>query len=200
MNTPVKDRPGIGPGGWIVAGLSFIPLIGVPLGLAAIIWGLISNRRGAKIVALLGLGGILCTVAIYGSLFYFGFHQRGGIYDDLRGQMATSEMNQLVPYIELYKQQNGHYPAKLEDIQPLIPPNTAVMITDPTDLKMSADGPRSFFYEPSGDDHYLLRGVGVDGQAFTADDILPVAMPRTGLLLERAPAPAAPVTAPEKSS
>jgi len=46
-----------------------------------------------------------------------------------------------------------------------------------------------FYYERSGDAHYYLRGVGNDGKAFTADDILPnieqTENSKIGLLLQK---------------
>ncbi|MES2835589.1 MAG: hypothetical protein V4707_12875 [Pseudomonadota bacterium] len=185
-----SSSQGAGCGPYVVAGLSFIPLIGVLFGLGAIIWGAVTWRRGGKWVVLLGALGILFTIGIYSALFYFGFVQRGGVYDGLRAQLAVSQLNQLVPYVELYKQQNGRYPASLKDVAGVIPPNTPVMINDPSHVDVST--PREFFYQQFGDDHYYLRGLGLDGQPFTADDILPEAMPATGLLIEAQPAPIEP--------
>ena len=89
---------------YILAAVSFIPLLGLPFGLAALIWGILERRkRGAKIVALIASAGMLCTVAIYGALFYFGFVQRGGVYDEMRRQLAVNTLSTLVSEVEFYR-------------------------------------------------------------------------------------------------
>ena len=95
---PYPDQPpAVGCAGYVVGGLSFIPLVGVLFGIVAIIWGLV--RRAWALVGL-GAGGILFTVALYGALFYYGFHQRGGTYDKLREQLAATMLNSAVKDIE----------------------------------------------------------------------------------------------------
>ena len=96
-----NSRPPVG--GYILAGVSFIPLIGVLFGLVAIIWGLATRRRGGLRVALIGAAGICFTIFIYSALFYFGFFQRGGLYDGLRTRMAQDSLNELVKSVEFYK-------------------------------------------------------------------------------------------------
>lgn len=185
----MEDRKAIGVGAFVVAGVSFVPLLGVLPGLIAVIWGLVSNRKGAKLVALLGAAGIMVTIALYGSLFYFGFAQRGGVYDGLRTQLAGTQLNQLVPIVETYKLRHGAYPSTLDDLAKDIPANSAVSIFDASGHDPTK--PRKFFYEPAGEGHYYLRGVGEDGQPFTADDILPDVtggLDGLGLLIERQPA------------
>jgi hypothetical protein len=81
---------------FIVAGLSFIPLIGALFGLIAIAWGLVKRKSGGRKLALIGTTGIAFSFIIFGSLFYFGFVQRGGIYDNLRVKLAQSGLNSLV--------------------------------------------------------------------------------------------------------
>src|SRR5258708_37356009 len=66
---------------YVLGGMSFIPLLGVPLGLIAIVIGLIKKTKGP---ALLGLGGIVFSMLLYGSLFYFGFVAKTGPYAELR--------------------------------------------------------------------------------------------------------------------
>jgi hypothetical protein len=92
---------------FVIGGLSFIPLLGIPFGIAALIWGLTTKKIGGKKLALLGGAGILVTLALYGSLFYFGFAKRGGIYDELRARLAQNSLNTLVQAVEFYKVQHG---------------------------------------------------------------------------------------------
>jgi hypothetical protein len=172
-------------GAFVLGGLSFIPLLGVPLGIAVIIWGLVTKKIGAKKLALIGLGGILSSVLLYGGLFYFGFVQRGGIYDSLRVRLAQSMLTSLVPAIEYYKIQHGGYPLDLDTLRKSLPKDSFISVSDPTDVRQ----PKNFYYERVGNDHYYLRSVGPDGEPFTADDILPEIDQATsknlGLLLDR---------------
>ena len=47
---PAPRPPSIHPAAYVLAGISFIPLLGLPFGLAAVIWGLVCRRkRGGKI-------------------------------------------------------------------------------------------------------------------------------------------------------
>lgn len=181
-----KDR--LGAPAYVVAGLSFIPLLGFFIGIAAVIWGLVTPKRGGKLLAAIGAGGMAFTVAVYGGLFYFGFVQRGGIYDHLRLQLAQSQLNRLVPVIEFYKVGSGSYPESLEQLAALQPKDSMIFVYDPSDKNFGAT-PRYFFYQRVDADHYYLRSVGPDGLPFTADDIVPQVDPKfagkTGLLLEK---------------
>ena len=42
---------------FVIGGLSFVPLVGVLFGLAAIVWGLIARKRGGGKLALVGAAG-----------------------------------------------------------------------------------------------------------------------------------------------
>ncbi len=156
------------------------------------IWGLTTKKIGGKKLALLGGAGILVTLALYGSLFYFGFAKRGGIYDELRTRLAQNSLNTLVQAVEFYKVQHGSYPESLKALQESLPKDSLVFVNDPTDVKVSGK-PRYFYYERVGTDHYYLRGVGPDGLPFTSDDILPQVQltpgSKLGLLIERAEQP-----------
>jgi hypothetical protein len=171
---------------FIVGGLSFIPGIGILFGIAAVIWGLVSKKEGGRTLALTGAGGIVFSCLIYIGLFYFGFVQRGSIYDVLRAQLARTTLNSCVPAIELYKVQHGNYPESLEELRASLPKESFAVVYDPTIVKLGE--PQSyFFYQRVGTDHYYLRSVGPDGAPFTADDIVPQidnTNGKLGLLLE----------------
>ncbi len=138
-------------------------------------------------VALGCLGALVVAVALmFVALFYFGFAQRGGVYDGLRAQLAQGQLNQLVPYIELYRTQRGGYPNSLEQVAEIIPSNVPVMIYDASIVQVGP-GSRLYHYERVGDDHYVLRSAGQDGVPFTDDDIVPDGFSDggVGLLLNR---------------
>jgi hypothetical protein len=182
-NPELKDRLGVAP--FVLSGLSFIPLVGAPLGIICVLWGLVTKKSGGRKLAGIGAAGIAFTVALFGALFYFGFVQRGGVYDDLRKRLAQSELNSLVPVIETYKLQFGRYPETLDDVKERLPKETFETIYDPRYVGQK----RKFYYERVGDDHYYLRGVGPAGVPFSKDDIAPQIPTapggKLGLLTER---------------
>jgi hypothetical protein len=157
---------------FVIGGMSFIPLVGVLFGIIAIVWGLVTKKLGGKRLAAIGAGGISLTIIIYGALFYFGFAQRGGVYDDLRAKLAQSTINSLVPSIEFYKTQNEKYPESLKVLKESLPKDAFVTVFDPSVVALGGE-PRYFFYERVGEDHYYLRGLGPDGKPFTGDDVVP---------------------------
>jgi Type II secretion system (T2SS), protein G len=171
MDSPaIENDKKLGAFPYVIGGLSYIPLIGVLFGIIAIVWGSSTKRKGGKTLALVGAGGIGFTILVYGSLAYFSM-QSGGVFEKLRGQLAQTQLNQLVQSIEFYKIAHGTYPTSLEELQKATP-NTLTFIHDP--MQMAPAGqPKYFYYERVGTDHYYLRGIGMDGQPFTADDIVP---------------------------
>ncbi len=120
--------------------------------------------------------GISLTIIIYGTLFYKGFVERGGVFDELRSQMAQPMLTDLIKSIEYYKLQEGTYPEKLEELIPESQqqPQSFIMIYDPTHIDLKMKEPRLFYYEliNQGRNYYLLS-TGPDGLAFTEDDIHP---------------------------
>lgn len=172
----------------VIGGMSFIPLVGVLFGLIAIIWGGTTNKQGGKRLAAIGVGGVCFTIVLYGALFYFGFMKRGGAYDDMRLRIAQGTLNAVVPEIEFYKTQNGKYPESLKVLKESLPKGSFVSVFDPTLVKLGEEQ-KYFFYERVGEDHYYLRGAGVDGTPFTDDDIVPQITPvpngKIGLLIKR---------------
>jgi len=184
-NTERRGKLGVAP--FVVSGLSFIPLVGVLFGVISIVWGLFTKKPGGRILAGIGAAGIAFTVVLYGALFYFGFVQRGGVYDELRNKAAQYTINSLVPAIEMYKIQFGHYPESLDELKNSLPSNSLVVIYDPRFVR--AGEPHKFYYERVDDNHYYLRGVGPDGVPFSKDDIVPqiptASEGKLGLLLER---------------
>jgi hypothetical protein len=163
---------------YVVGGMSFIPLIGVIFGLVAIIWGFKIKHLKLKIV---GFSGILFTVVIYGALGYFGFVQKGGVYDDLRVNLAQSQMTTVVQALELYKVQNGQYPESLKILEDSLSENSFVFLYDPT--LMSLAGKQFFYYKIISENQYHVRALGRDGELNTEDDVFPSPIDNVGLVV-----------------
>jgi hypothetical protein len=159
---------------FVVGGLAFIPLLGVLFGVIAIIWGLSAWRRGGKKLALVGAAGIGVTIVLYGALFYFGFAQRGGVYDDLRTKLAQNNLNSLVQSVEFYKLGHGEYPDSLETLKASLQKGSleSLYVTDPR-ISSVGKGDQYFYYRKVDADHYYLRGVAPDGKPFSPGALVP---------------------------
>jgi hypothetical protein len=163
-------------GAYILAGLSFIPLIGVPFGIFAIIWGLSAGRSGGKRAAAIGAAGIAFTFAVYGSLYYFGVVQRGGIYDDLRTKLAQSCLDSAVKSVEFYRQAKGSYPDSMDVLARSMPDQSfdRVCLADPRlDRSPRIGGTEFFNYKKIDDSHYYLRALSPDGKPFAPGALVP---------------------------
>lgn len=168
-----KEKLGCAP--YAIGGASFIPLLGVPLGLVAIVWGLVKIKAGGVKLAIIGACGILFTIALYGTLFYKGFVEEGGIYDDLKGQMAQSLVNDLIKNIEYYKLENGHYPKKLEELLPEKQNQASFTFIYEPFMRLNNLQPKPFNYGViDGGEHYYLFSSGPDGVPGSTDDIYPI--------------------------
>lgn len=154
---------------YIVSGLSFIPLIGVFAGLIVILFGAIGKYKN-KILIIIGACGILFSIILYSSLFYFGFKHRGGTFDDLTVQMADHQLTDIVKEIEYYKIQYDVYPDSLNRLDTK---NSFVFINDPILQKIDMKNKNPLYYYQVSDSGYYLFSVGFDGKPFTNDDILP---------------------------
>jgi len=157
---------------YVIGGLSFIPILGVLFGIIAITWGLVTKKLGGKKLSIIGACGISVTIIVCSCIVYFDHMVRGGMFGDLRAQLAETTIHQVVQAIEFYKIQNGTYPDSLKTLRDSLPQNSMVFVHDPTDVKEGGE-PRNFYYEVVDEGHYYLLSVGPDGQPFTQDDILP---------------------------
>lgn len=145
--------------GWVFGGLSFIPSIGVLFGVIAIIIGAKKKNKGQ---IFLGITGILVTVILYGSLYYFGFVAKTGPYADLKIQLASQIINTDAGQILVYKNKNGKLPTKLSDLGTPSQANFFSTI-DPWMTEI--------IYSVKSDGTFELISAGPDKILSTADDI-----------------------------
>src|SRR3989344_6747086 len=166
----------------VLGAISFIPLIGFFIGIFAIIVGIVDIKKNKSKLGLLGLIlgilGIFITIGLYGSLFYFGFVQRGGVYDDLRSQMESdNNLPNAVNAIEAYKARFGKYPNTIEDLKQIS--NDPLIFIDQMQLVKKVSNPNEtnneglYFYYQNNGETYVVFSKGIDGQPFTEDDIYP---------------------------
>lgn len=161
---------------YVLGFCSFIPLVGVLLGILSIVFGALKFKSGGWKLVLLGVGGILFTVGLYGAMFLFMFSGKNNMMSDMQQQMAKGNLRQCVMELEFYRQVHGQYPDKLEDPVDAKRPFAGGMVSflDQTGGFPNSMKAQLFYYEktPDGTGYYLL-GRGPDGEPFTADDILP---------------------------
>jgi len=151
---------------YLVGVICLIPLIGAIAGVVLIILGIAHYKD--RVFVFIGAFGIIFTVVVYGSLFYFS--QNSDLAKSGFAQMAQSEINDLVKDIEFYKMQHGTYPDSLKQ---LVDKNSTISIYDVSqwDSKTGKDLPL-YHYEKTGN-KYLLCSPGLDGIMNTTDDIYP---------------------------
>lgn len=161
-SNPVKERQPIL---WfIVAGIGYIPLVGIPFGLASTIRGIITVKsHGIKLLVVALVSFIPMTIA-YSSLFYMAA-QKGGIFSKLDVQMKEHLLAQAVPSIEMHKVKTGKYP---ESVKELFDETSIKFISD------SAGNMHAGYYYVKMDSGYVLGNVGDDSLQGTADDVVPI--------------------------
>lgn len=144
--------------------LGLIPLIGFFAGLVFLILG-IAKYRDRKLM-LIGIGGMLFSIILYSSLYYYGFKSAAG--KKLWAEMAQMQLNTLIKNVEFYKIENGQYP---DSLQQLIDRDEFVNISDPL-RSINMEKNTEYNYKNLGS-RYLLFSSGIDGITNTKDDIYP---------------------------
>ncbi len=171
MSTEANNKHGVG--AFILAAMSFIPLIGVFIGIICIVMAVMGKKSNAKWIGGLGLAGIMFSVVLYGTLFYKMFNDDE--FTDLFQQQAVSSMTSLVRHIEYYKLQNGAYPESMAALREELTEGDMVLTMDVSAGFHVEGQPRDYYYEVVNDgSNYLLFGAGKDATPFTEDDIFPM--------------------------
>ncbi len=123
-------------------------------------------RYKDKWLTIIGVFGIVWTLAFYSTLFYWGSHSTTA--QKAFGEISKMQMRRLVKDIEFYKLAHGRYPDKLgqlredDQLAPIADPAKGLKIT----------GLSYYNYERVGD-HYHLFSSGPDGIPGTKDDLYP---------------------------
>jgi hypothetical protein len=162
------EKPPYNRGWW-----SLLPLIGGIHGIIMIVNG-IFRYKDTK-YALLGLGGILVTVAVYAPLVYKS--RQGTAFVD----MSKMQLNGLVKEIEFYKLQNGTYPDSLEQLDIK---DGFTSIHDP--ILNIKDNDKYNYHKIRN--KYTLFSSGLDQIPNTSDDIYPslsIDTSKIGLIIKR---------------
>jgi hypothetical protein len=132
-----------------VAGLAFVPVLGLFFGAGAVTWALISDRPRAKLSLVIAATGALLNVAV--PMFVVLTMQHGEAFARVEAQQTREDLTKLVFALQDYRGRAGRYHA-------------------PGLLRV----PRFYEYHLSADgESYDLFSVGPDGVPHTADDIRP---------------------------
>jgi len=174
MNTEEKKKHGIG--AFILAAISFIPLIGIFAGIICIVIAVVGKKSNSKLLGGLGFSGILFSVVLYGSLFYKAFNSEE--FSKGFEVHAISAMTSLVRHVEYYKLQQGAYPESMGSLRSNLKEGEMVFSYDMSGPMNINSQQRDFYFEVINDGaSYLLFGIGQDATPFTQDDIFPIIDP-----------------------
>lgn len=161
------SEPGIKKWHYVLGLSSLIPFLGLPSALFSMVLGLhFIRQKGWRLVFLAFCG--LAMTGWYGRS-YFSENSSPTSLGEKTVQDVQKNLYRLVVEIEGIRAQTGHLPATLVELSK----TTSTNVYDlPPEVSKEA---RPFFYDtlPDGRSYYLFSR-GPDGEAFTADDILPV--------------------------
>ncbi len=147
--------------GW----LGLIPLVGFFSGLVLLWQGLFKFKD--RVLAFIGLGGMIITFLAYGFLYYRLEYSDVGAKDF--EYFSQLRLNNLVKAIEFYKSRKSQYPDNLYQLQQSDP---AVIIDDPIMFRGKKASNTKFNYKKT-DTSYIVFSSGRDKIPNTADDIFP---------------------------
>lgn len=153
--------------------LCFIPLLGAMAGFVILILAIVKYKD--KWFALIGAAGIIITIGVYASLFYYVRHS--GVIKNGFEQISRSQLNSLLKNVEFYKIQHGSYPASLKD---LLKDDPTAPIHDAIQMNQGRSSSTYNYYNYG--DRYRLFSSGQDGVPNTADDIFPFVTGDSGKL------------------
>jgi hypothetical protein len=167
---PPKPKPA-----WplfLVAVLSFVPILGIVFGGAGATWGLVSSRPRAIRAALIAMTGALLNIVVM-FLLGMGVGAKPAAALQARHDLTQTELLAVVVALEDYHAAEHAYPPSLQVLQRRMLPRRIVPTMD-----LSA-GPLHFPHEyryvvaPDGET-YDLYAAGPDNVAGTADDVRPL--------------------------
>ncbi|MGE0443440.1 MAG: hypothetical protein AB7S39_23390 [Gemmatimonadales bacterium] len=147
---------------------SFIPGIGLPCAVVAVVWGLADYSPGArKAVRLALIGGALQLVAGAGLAVWL---LRSDPLAAAAEARARKDLAGIVEQLEAYRARTGAYPVSLDALGGAQPVPDSIRLVDLTGGLRHA---RPYFYSLGADGTYDLLATGPDRVVGTPDDIRP---------------------------
>ena len=165
---------------YIPAFASLIPIIGIPFGISAVLWGISDWKLGGKKSVAIASLGFLSSL-LFG---WYAFFLADSIYKSPNINEAKVEFTQtglasIMRYIEYYKLGHGHYPKALMDLKENDISFPERSFFDPFSSSslfwISDPETQNYFYTVHENvNSYELFSVGPDKTPYTQDDIYPV--------------------------
>ncbi len=148
---------------YILSLLSFLPVIGVIIGVILLVIVYTEKFGNRKILNTILIFGILSSFAFY--YFISKTYIWGNIYHHTTVVESTKKATNLVNKIEVYKKKYGHFPNNLTAL------NDNENTIDPIQIINESENPQ-FYYQLKNDGYYLFS-IGFDKIPFTSDDVFP---------------------------
>ena len=169
----MTDRPTASekPYWYILAGIGFIPMIGIPFGLAALVRGILTFRTNGKILLVLAIASFIPMSIMYGSLGVLS-QQKDGVFSKMHNSLAQRMLTESVAEIEMHKMVHGSYPDSLQSIKN----NSNLSFI----LGKKGFHDTTYYYFRKGD-KYVFGNAGPNLIKLDSDDLAPVLQDTTGL-------------------
>ena len=155
---------------FLIAALSFVPLLGIFFGGAAATWGLISSRPRAIWAAVIGMTGALLNFA---AAMVITFSAAGNLDLATDAKFTQREMLKVVAAIEDFHSREHSYPASLQLLQRRLLLKRVVSTMDMSGKGIHLPHEYRYVLAPDGESYDLIA-TGPDNVIGTADDIRPV--------------------------
>jgi hypothetical protein len=167
---------------YIPAFASLIPIIGIPFGISAVLWGISDWKLGGKKSV-----AIACLGFVFSLLFgWYAFFLADNIInspnaDETKEKFAQTGLASIMRYIEYYKLGHGYYPNTLMDLKENDINFPERSFFDPFSSSnlfwMSDPETQNYFYAVHENSvSYELFSVGPDKIPYTQDDIYPIVL------------------------
>lgn len=166
---PAEPRPA-----WplfVLAALSFTPILGFFVGAVGASWALMSSRpRALRAAVIAGTGALLNLVGI---MVFGAFFAKGSpATDEVLARATRENLLRVVTAIDEHHAETGAYPPSLQILQRRLMPLEILSIYDQSTGVFS--WPRPYRYGVAPDQSsFDLFAVGRDGKPGTPDDIRP---------------------------
>ncbi|MES1259670.1 MAG: type II secretion system protein GspG [Gemmatimonadota bacterium] len=156
---------------FVVAGLGFLPFLGIFFGAAGATWGLISSRRKAMLAALIAASGALLNIG--GIVAFTIYNSSTPAAGEAKREFARHSMVGIVSALDAYHEKEHAYPFALDSLPSYHGFGNHVLLIDQTAGPFHGNPEYQYRVAPDGES-YDLFAVGKDNKPGTADDIRPV--------------------------
>jgi hypothetical protein len=183
MNNPNKETPRdrISRLVYVPAFASLIPIIGIPFGISAVLWGISDWRLGGKKSVAIACLGFISSLLFGWYAFFLAdnmFFKNPNI-NEIKVNNIQLGLASIMRYIEYYKLGHGHYPKTLMELNENDITFPARSFLDPFSSSnlfyMTDTEAQNYFYiVHENSNSYELFSVGPDKTPHTQDDIYPV--------------------------